>query len=584
MPLPKKVKPNLPLVPDKTLLSRREELLEFIQKDGTYLPKSVLHADLDRGMLDFVKNDLRVVVEGKEVPTIDVIITTQNWAQYTETSKFVDLDFNPSPPFITLVRSPEVKYGTNPSLLYTIPDRRQYHYASVPTWNGNQVGMDIYTIPQPIPVDINYSLKIICNRMRELNQLNKVVMQKFSSRQAYTFIKGQYVPIVLNNIGDESQMNVDSRKYFVQTYDFTMLGYLIDEDEFEVKPAIQRVAQVYEVDISSKGTKRKVSPENPDQFVLDLSFFSGTTELVDQVDFSGYIEIVNLENVINYDIFINSQYYGSNLDKVQVSTNDILTIKIIKALTEEQARIIINNRFFSGVEREEGVPIITPSPQVTPTLTPTPTSTPSISPLPVEYFAYIFPEPQDSSSLLSLGQYMYDTGASLFFGFGNSGPPDLYSYSNDLTVYASYSGFTLGGGSNFKVPVSTLKSTIRQSSGTGTDTFGCEQQQYTFGTMEIDTDDINVSLPYFYSIWIPTESIPISWSNMKVMITREKCSQVINNTIPSPSLASIVVNVGSGSAIPEGSYRVLWMPYGGYITPELVTNYPIYFKGENLII
>jgi hypothetical protein len=60
-------------------------------------------------------------------------------------------------------------------------------------------------------------------------------MQKFSSRQAYTFIKGQYVPIVLNNISDESQMQMDARKYFIQTYDFTMLGYLIDEEEFEVQ-------------------------------------------------------------------------------------------------------------------------------------------------------------------------------------------------------------------------------------------------------------------------------------------------------------------------------------------------------------
>ena len=31
MPLPKQVKPTLPLVPKKTLLSRREELLEYIE-------------------------------------------------------------------------------------------------------------------------------------------------------------------------------------------------------------------------------------------------------------------------------------------------------------------------------------------------------------------------------------------------------------------------------------------------------------------------------------------------------------------------------------------------------------------------
>ena len=192
MPLPKKsIKKNIPLTFPKTLYPRREELLEKINKDGTYLPKSILHADLDGGFLDFVKNDLKTVVDGKVIPMVDIIITTQNWSQYLETWKFVDLDYNPSPPFITVVRQPEVKYGTNPSLQYTIPNRKQFYYASVPTWNGNEQGMDIYTIPQPVPVDIKYSVKIICNRMRELNQLNKVVMQTFSSRQAYKFIKGQ---------------------------------------------------------------------------------------------------------------------------------------------------------------------------------------------------------------------------------------------------------------------------------------------------------------------------------------------------------------------------------------------------------
>ncbi len=122
MPLPKQVKPTLPLKPQKILSERRQELLEYIQKDGTYLPKSVLHADLDRGMLDFIKENLQIIVDGKVVPTVDRILTTQNWAQYVETALFVDLDYNPSPPFVTLVRSPEVKYG-----LKNFERNGQYH-------------------------------------------------------------------------------------------------------------------------------------------------------------------------------------------------------------------------------------------------------------------------------------------------------------------------------------------------------------------------------------------------------------------------------------------------------------------------
>ena len=342
MPLPRTVvKPTLPLVPKKVLSERREQLLEYIKEDGTYLPKSVLHADLDRGMLDFVKTELEVVTAGKVVPLLDIIITSQNWTQYLETWKFVDLDYNPAPPFITVVRTPEVKYGTNPSLQYTIPNRKQFYYASVPTWNGNEQGMDIYTIPQPVPVDINYQVKIICNRMRELNQLNKIVMQTFSSRQAYTFIKGQYVPIIMNNVSDESQMNMDSRKYYVQSYDFTMLGYLIDEEEFQVKPA---VTQLIEVDTSLRKQRREKYPENPDTFEMPFLFVSGNTILNDIIDFTANMTLISTDNVDTFDVYINGDYYGSDLQRIEITTNDVLRIEVTKDNNSLPSNILFENK------------------------------------------------------------------------------------------------------------------------------------------------------------------------------------------------------------------------------------------------
>lgn len=344
MPLPKQVIPTLPLVPKKTLSARREQLLEYIKKDGTYLPKSVLHADLDRGMLDFVKNDLKVVTGGKTVPMVDIILTTQNWSQYVETATFVNLDYNVEPPFITVVRNPDVKYGTNPSLQYTIPNRKQFYYASVPTWNGNEQGMDIYTIPQPVPVDITYSVKIVCNRMRELNQLNKVTLQKFSSRQAYTFIKGQYVPIIMNSISDESQMTLDARKYYVQNYEFTMLGYLIDEEEFQVKPAIARVAQIMELDTATLSKKRKKFPENPDTFLSSFVYVVGNDSLSEFIDFTADMVWLGSENISNFDVFINGDYFGSNVTKIQITTNDILTITVTKEDNTQEGYIKFDSK------------------------------------------------------------------------------------------------------------------------------------------------------------------------------------------------------------------------------------------------
>ena len=204
--------------------------------------------------------------------------------------------------------------------------------------------MDIYTIPQPVPVDIKYSVKIICNRMRELNQLNKIVMQTFASRQAYTFIKGQYVPIILDNVSDESQMTMDARKYYVQNYDFTMLGYLIDEDEFEVKPAIQRITQLIEIDTTTRRQKIDKYPKNPDEFPSDFLFVSGNTTLVDMIDFTANMSLVGTDNIDTYDVYINDDYYGSDVSLIQITTNDILRIEVTKNDNTQESKITFNNK------------------------------------------------------------------------------------------------------------------------------------------------------------------------------------------------------------------------------------------------
>jgi hypothetical protein len=193
-------------------------------------------------------------------------------------------------------------------------------------------------------VDLKYSMKIICNRMRELNQLNKVVMQTFASRQAYTFIKGQYVPIILENISDESQMTIDARKYYVQSYEFNMMGYLIDEEEFEVKPAIQRVTQLIELDTSTRKQRRPKYPENPDEFEMNFLFVSGNTILNDVIDFTANMNLVSSNNVDSFDVYINSDYYGTDIQNIQITTNDVLRIEITKNDNTQEANILYENK------------------------------------------------------------------------------------------------------------------------------------------------------------------------------------------------------------------------------------------------
>lgn len=337
MSFPKKIKKDLKLTPEKILLDRREELLEYIQEDGTYLPKSVLHADLDRGMLDFVRDDLEMVADGKTVNPIDIITTTQNWSQFTETWNFQDLDKNIRPPFIATVRQPDVKYGSNPSLQYTIPNRKQFYYAKVPTWDGQRKGMDIYKIPQPVPVDITYNVKVFCTKMRHLNEFNKIVLQKFSSRQSYTFVKGHYVPIILNNVSDESVLDIEKRKYYIQNYEFLMMGFLIDENEFEVLPAITRSFSLFELSQNNIRTKLNKNPENYENFELNIKFINGIDTLSEKFNYRVDLSLLESENISSYSVFINNNYIGDDVTSIMVNNGDLIKIDVLKINSSEDS-------------------------------------------------------------------------------------------------------------------------------------------------------------------------------------------------------------------------------------------------------
>ena len=264
-------KNNIQVYDQKEILERRQELLDRITKSDTYLPDSVLHDDLDLGMLEFVKSELKVVSDGDQIPIIPKILTVQRWGEIANNWTFADDDGNMKVPFIGVVRKPDVQPGTNPSLQRTIPERKEFHYATVQTWNGTQMGADVYKIPQPVPIDIGFEVTIVCQKFRDLNRFNKVVLQRFASRQAYTTVKGHYVPIILERISDSSPIDsLEARRFYVQTYEFLLLGFLIDSDEFEVKPAINRLFLLNEF-LETKNYEKKFIASSIETKVVTFS-------------------------------------------------------------------------------------------------------------------------------------------------------------------------------------------------------------------------------------------------------------------------------------------------------------------------
>ena len=225
----------------------------------------------------------------------------------------------------------------------------------------------------------------------------------------------------------------------------------------------------------------------------------------------------------------------------------------------------------------------TPTNTVTPTNTPTPTLTPTPTNLP--YQGYVFPEPQDGTSQFDLGTYMSLFPAYTYAGFGNTGGyPAGPGYANDLNWYVQYPGWS-GCSGNFITNVSTISNSIRQASGSGTDSQGCSQNQYTFGSIGITTSMVNPNVQYVYSVWVPLAGVGGTLNNMTIDVgLGAACStSIIDNGVPDATNAGINVTVPSGCVIPAGTYRVLWMNELNLIpnTTPLATT--IWIKGDTKI-
>lgn len=224
----------------------------------------------------------------------------------------------------------------------------------------------------------------------------------------------------------------------------------------------------------------------------------------------------------------------------------------------------------------------TPTPSITATATYTPT--PTITPSNVPFMAYIFPEPLDSTSQINLGSYMSTAngGVATWFGFGNSGVPNTSDYSTNMDIYAHYSGWT-GNSGNFITPVTSLSSIIRQNSGIGVDTYGCPQNQFSFGTIQIQTSMVNPNIPYFYTIWIPLAAVNNVMNNMTVDAgVGTACNTaILDDGLPDTVLSSQNITVSIGAPIPEGIYRILWVYPQLQIPSTIPLNSSIFIRGES---
>jgi hypothetical protein len=214
------------------------------------------------------------------------------------------------------------------------------------------------------------------------------------------------------------------------------------------------------------------------------------------------------------------------------------------------------------------------TPTITPSITPSITPTPSVR----AYYAYVFAEPQSFNDGVNLENYMLNESLATWGGYQFYGVPDSDNYSSNMDLYAHYSGWTSNTG-NYTYSPTSLIGAIKQINTYTEDLFGCPQNQYTFETIRIRSNQLNSDIKYFYSIWIPIDGVGNNMSNMLIDAGSSPCGVNYSEQGIPDDIASINVTVTSGAAIPSGTYRVLFVALLNLPNTNKLLN-DIYIKGN----
>jgi hypothetical protein len=331
---------NININPGKIGPERRQEILDDISDRGTFLPRGVLEEDMDQTFIEFLTSDERMtlVIDGEKVPVI--FLTIQRWTEFSKTWQFSDKFKNIELPFITVVRKPDIQQGQNQAGLWNIPVSRTYTYMKVPTWDGVRRGVDLYKIPQPTSVDMTYEVRLFTNRMKDLNKFNRLIQRAFQSRQCYINVNGHPMPLHLESIGDESNIDdFENRRFYVQLFEMKLLGYVLDEDDFEIIPTINRSVMTLEVEDRKifKDEGIVFEPSKQKNTVTYSFVFkpSSNTSFSFLCPYSiSFTQIVEIENITRIVISVNNSvvFDGTVMSTpILVNSNDTVTIKVYKS-------------------------------------------------------------------------------------------------------------------------------------------------------------------------------------------------------------------------------------------------------------
>lgn len=317
----------------------RKQYQNVILKNATVFPKPLEYDDIDNAVFDFVDNEINIVIDGVKVPTY-TLYSNQRFSEYSQMWEHSDEYGNLYLNFKTVNRDKNPTFGRNQGSLWNIPGRRKYTLLQREVLDDNGTeSYEIYTMKQPYSVDMQYTINFVTTTVENLNQFNQKLNELFSSRQHYIRPNGHFIPMVLDEISDETSYSISDRKFYVQSASIKLMAYVIENDDFEVKKYPKRI------NISMKGDSFRPkkpcveieeieSPLENNTIGLTITFnqYYHTAEF--DFDTEMIIKDTKTENIRDYRVMVNDTLYYTGKG-FKLHNNDNVMIKIKPIDTEK---------------------------------------------------------------------------------------------------------------------------------------------------------------------------------------------------------------------------------------------------------
>lgn len=335
--------------------ARREESYKEIGYDTAFLPKAVDYNDIIKSFIEFVNKEINLehIKQSNNEKTKVKVYPFEGLKKFTEFMKtwstsdeYGDVKL----PFITIIRKPNVQEGTNNSGQWNIPGFPTFNYIKIPTINNGIEGNDLYKIPVPINVDFEFTVRLFSSNIELINSFNQKIIELFSSRQFYIFPNGYPMAMILEDIGDESKYDLESRKYYVQPVVVKLMGYTIPKDKFEIVPTVNKLSVSFSVDtdVDYKISKNLIKLDfNDDNTFSSNFYYKGLTTINSVVATKDLIlnSITDLTNINTYKLYIKNILIENPTFPINVNRGSRIKIEITKPYSDKNSYLNLNGNY-----------------------------------------------------------------------------------------------------------------------------------------------------------------------------------------------------------------------------------------------